>query len=264
MKKIFCLLLVLVLMFGIVGCGATSSVETEDTKKASAVDSKTENTSVKNEDETKRLFSGIYYVGTDIEPGQYILKSLESDYSMDILLFETGEKYDGYLAAPKTTLGEESQAINGFCLHSSYIEHDEEYYLNLKDGNVLSLDDGSGELRKIVKGGWAEDDIRPRGVYYCPDDIDAGSHDITCAYGDYSLDIKVFKSLSVYDEYLVSPRSTLGEESEAVDKYADFVDYLDSGESCHINVQEGGILVIDDNGFYLDSPDSYVEPTEES
>lgn len=263
MKKIFCLLMVLVMIFGVAGCGTTSVVETENTENTSMVENETEKTSVKKEDEKKRLFSGVYYIGSDIEPGQYVLKNLESDYSMDILLFETHERYDEYITAPKSTLGEESQAINSFCFHSSYIEYNEEYYLNLKDGNVLSIDDGSGELRKITKDVWAENDIHPRGIYYCSDDIDAGSHEITCAYGDYSLDITIFKSISIYDEYLTSPRSTLGEESEAIDKYAEFFEYLDSGESCHINIQEGCVIVIDDNGFYLDSPDSYTEPNEE-
>lgn len=89
------------------------------------------------------LYSGIYVVGKDINAGSLDIKCT-TDY-LQVVVFENAEKYTEYHKASRFTVGEESDAIETHSASSDYIYKDGNTSVNLKDGMILMIDDGTGE-----------------------------------------------------------------------------------------------------------------------
>ena len=86
---------------------------------------------------------GTYKVGTDIKAGQF---EFEAVGGITITVFESEEKYKANKKTDRYTLGysEEEQKRNSA-------------FLSLSDGQVLTIDFGTGLIREAPKASWMPD-----------------------------------------------------------------------------------------------------------
>lgn len=89
------------------------------------------------------LHSGIYVVGKDIPAGSLDIKGT-TDY-LQVVVFDSIEKYSTYHKTDRFTVGEESDAIEANASDSDYIYGDDITSVRLDEGMVLMIDDGVGE-----------------------------------------------------------------------------------------------------------------------
>lgn len=99
-------------------------------------------------------YPGVYFVGEYLKPNTYIVTCTETDWSQQIVVFETKEEYLNYHQTSRFTNGEESSAIEQNAISDFYIDQDESCYLNLREGMVLMINNGMG-LADIVNTNWA-------------------------------------------------------------------------------------------------------------
>ncbi len=105
-------------------------------------------------DTSALIYAGTYVVGKDIKAGQYILTVADSEYGMDIITFETEDTYASYFETKRFTVGEEREAIEANASSKAYARKLDTVSLNLHDGMVLLLKDGTGRL-EAMKPSWA-------------------------------------------------------------------------------------------------------------
>ena len=89
------------------------------------------------------LHTGIYVVGKDINEGSLDIKCT-TNY-LEVVVFENTKKYTEYHKASRFTNGEESEAIEAYSASIDFIYKDGNTSVNLKDGMILMIDDGTGE-----------------------------------------------------------------------------------------------------------------------
>lgn len=99
-------------------------------------------------------YPGVYFVGEYIKPDTYIVTCTETDWSQQIVVFETEEEYLNYHQTSRFTNGEESSAIEQNAMSDFYIDQDESCYLNLREGMVLMINDGVGVMDSVSTS-WA-------------------------------------------------------------------------------------------------------------
>lgn len=102
---------------------------------------------------TLPAYPGVNFVGEYLDPNAYIVTCTETDWSQQIVVFETKEEYLHYHQTSRFTNGEESSAIEQNAISDFYIDQDESCYLNLREGMVLMIDDGVG-LADVVSTSW--------------------------------------------------------------------------------------------------------------
>ena len=203
----------------------------------------------KTEKNDMDLFCGTYFVGNDIEASHYLLACTETEYSMQVIVFENMEAYKKYHQTCRFTNGEELAAIEQNALYDCYLNADETVYLNLADGYILLIDDGKGELNELNMDNstaWYSDENIGlcSGVYFVENDLDTAQYSLTCT--DSYMQVIVFENIDAYKTYHQSSRFTGGEESEAIKKNAAFNEYVYEGDSIAINLQAGNVLLISD------------------
>lgn len=203
----------------------------------------------KTEKNDMDLFCGTYFVGNDIEASHYLLACTETEYSMQVIVFENMEAYKKYHQTCRFTNGEELAAIGQNALYDCYLNADETVYLNLADGYILLIDDGKGELNELNMDNstaWYSDENIGlcSGVYFVENDLDTAQYSLTCT--DSYMQVIVFENIDAYKTYHQSSRFTGGEESEAIKKNAAFNEYVYEGDSIAINLQAGNVLLISD------------------
>ncbi|MCC8163330.1 MAG: hypothetical protein LIO86_09275 [Lachnospiraceae bacterium] len=111
----------------------------------------------------------------------------------------------------------------------------------LKDGNIILLDDGMCEFSRFDT---EESDTLYSGLYIAGEDIACEKMNIKCT-SDY-LTVTVFDSSDSYLAYHKTERFTIGEESDAIAEYAASNDFIYTDYSTYVNLQEGMILMIED------------------
>lgn len=89
------------------------------------------------------LYSGIYVVGKDIPVGVLDIKGT-TDY-LQVVVFDSVDKYSAYHKTDRFTVGEESDAIEANASSSDYLYGDDTTSVKLEEGMVLMIDDGIGE-----------------------------------------------------------------------------------------------------------------------
>lgn len=99
-------------------------------------------------------YPGVYFVGEYLKPDAYIVTCTETDWSQQIVVFETKEEYLNYHQTSRFTNGEESAAIEQNAMSDFYIDQDESCYLNMREGMVLMINDGVGVMDSISTS-WA-------------------------------------------------------------------------------------------------------------
>lgn len=89
------------------------------------------------------LYPGLYIAGEDIACERMKIKCT-SDY-LTVTVFDNTESYLAYHKSERFTIGEESDAIAEHAASSDFIYTDYSTYVNLQDGMILMIEDGTGE-----------------------------------------------------------------------------------------------------------------------
>lgn len=214
------------------------------------------------------LGSVVYYVGEDIEEAPYLVTCTETEYSLKVLVFESKDSYNGYVDAERFTSGEENAAIEQHALSNQYIEAEQCGYVGLKNGNVLLMYDGKGDLEMIEGDSTTAsmdnnnpdlmDAVLPvySGVYFIGDDIDEMQCKLTCTESEFSMKAVIFSNMEDYIKYHQTSRWTNGDESAAIEQYALIDLNLEAGQCSYVGLKHGNVLVINDGQGYLTTIDS--------
>ncbi len=99
------------------------------------------------------VFEGDYLVGSDMEPGSYMITSTEKNGTM-LVVFETAEKLADFENEDHFTNGEFSADIEKNAVFGIHINEGETCCVNLKEGMVLLVHYGTGAAQQ-VKMGWS-------------------------------------------------------------------------------------------------------------
>lgn len=94
--------------------------------------------------ESDTIYSGIYVVGKDIDPSKLDIKCI-GDY-LNITVFESRNSYLDYHKTSRFTIGEEADAIQAHAASTDFIYEGDSTYVNLQDGMILMVEDGTGEI----------------------------------------------------------------------------------------------------------------------
>lgn len=200
------------------------------------------------------ICNGVYRVGTDLTTGRYIFTCTDAEFSAHVTVFENEEKYLRYHKASRFTTGEEWDTLAENAFSDDYIYPDETYTLNLKEGNILMIEDGRGTL--ILENGESpnvSDVLNGKTILvtdgvYQPGNLDIGTYILSCGQSDYSMEVVVFENRAAYDSYLASDRFTNGEEKTALELNAWSEYYIEPGEACYLHIGGEEIIRID-NGI---------------
>ena len=236
MKKLFVLLLATIIVLLLAACGSNSEKPIINNEVSS-----TENVQKPNNTETEEIYSNkVYYVGDDIPAGNYAINCTKSEYGMDILVFESEQKFKDFQGAEQFTVGEYQTAVETHAWANFYVEENEFAYIGLKKGYVILLDDGMCEFNKYDAN---LSTTIYSGIYVVGEDIAAGNINIKCTSD--RMQVTVFETKDNYVSYHQTSRFTVGEESDAIEKYALSSDYIGKDKTTSVNLKDGMILVVD-------------------
>lgn len=239
MKKLFAILLAIITLLSLAACGNNSEKPIINNEVSS-----TENVQKPNNTETEEIYSNkVYYVGDDIPAGNYAINCTKSEYGMDILVFESEQKFKGFQGTEQFTVGEYQTAVETHAWANFYVKENEFVYVGLKKGYVILLDDGMCEFNKYDTGSSA---TIYSGIYVVGEDIAAGNLNIKCTSD--RMQVTVFETKDNYVSYHQTSRFTVGEEADAIEKYALSSDYISKDKTTSVNLKDGMILVVD-NGI---------------
>ena len=203
-------------------------------------------------DSAAMIGAGVFVAGRDIREGQYTLTCVDSDWSMEVDLFESVERYEAYHRSSRYTNGEEADAIEQNAFSSDYIGKGKSCYLDLRSGSVLMLKNGVGTLADMngtdELNSAAVSEALPLypGVYFIGTDLEPGVYAALCTKTGWSSQITVYANRDDYLAYMQTERSTNGEEIAAVEQHAFSDCYLSEGEACCMNLLDGMVLVVSD------------------
>ena len=193
---------------------------------------------------------GIYFVGTDIAPGSYGIKCDSAEYGMAVIVFETEDAYYAYHHSGRFTVGEENDAIEENSSQSQYIYEGDTVALNLREGNVLRIKSGIGELVPSDPNTTNETTTQIGntinlfdGNYVVGKDINAGGYMVT-ATGDYGTQFVVFESEQKVADFDAADHFTNGEFGADVEQNAMMSIYVNKGKQCYINLHDGMVLMV--------------------
>lgn len=239
MKKLIAILLAIITLLSLTACGNNAEKPIINNEVSS-----TENVQKSNNTETEEIYSNkVYYVGDDIPAGNYAINCTKSEYGMDILVFESEQKFKDFQGAEQFTVGEYQTAVETHAWANFYVEENEFAYIGMKKGYVILLDDGMCEFNKYDAN---SSTTIYSGVYVVGEDIAAGNINIKCTSD--RMQVTVFETKDNYVSYHQTSRFTVGEESDAIKKYALSSDYIGKGKATSVNLKDGMILVVD-NGI---------------
>lgn len=236
MKKLSAILLAIIILLSLAACGNNSEKPIINNDVSS-----TENTQSPNNTETEEIYSNkVYYVGDDIPAGNYAINCTKSEYGMDILVFESEQKFKDFQGAEQFTVGEYQTAVETHAWANFYVKENEFAYIGLKKGYVILLDDGMCEFNKYDTGSSA---TIYSGIYVVGEDIAAGNLNIKCTSD--RMQVTVFETKDNYVSYHQTDRFTVGEEADAIAKYALSSDYISKDKATSVNLKDGMIIVVD-------------------
>ena len=100
------------------------------------------------------IYPGVYVTSQDINAGHYICQCINVKYNMNIIIFESEDAYNVYLKSPRSTMGENFEAIYKNARSYQQLSEGGFAMLNLQDGMVLVIEYGIGKL-DVNKSPWA-------------------------------------------------------------------------------------------------------------
>lgn len=236
MKKLFAIILVMTL--SLVACGKHPDEPVINDEINTSL--KTDLTNI-DESEDEIYSNKVYYVGDDIPAGNYAINCTKSEYGMDVVIFASKKDYESFKNAEQFTVGEYRRAVETYAWASFYVKENEFAYIGLKSGNVILLDDGMCEFNKHDTRSSA---TVYSGIYVVGEDIVAETLNIKCTTN--YLQVTVFENSNKYTAYHKADRFTVGEESDAIEKYSSSSDNIYKDDITSVNLKDGMILMIDD------------------
>lgn len=96
----------------------------------------------------ENCYPGVYFVGNDLEEGQYEFVCSSTQYGMNFIVFDTQQAYSDYHQTSRFTVGEETDAVEQFASTDEYLREGDTYSVFLSNDSVLLLKGGSGTLSK--------------------------------------------------------------------------------------------------------------------
>lgn len=239
-KKLFIPLISMCLIL-MTACGRSKSANPED--GGIDVQGTGENKMASPEDRLI-VVSGTYDIGDYISNRDYLITCEETDYSMQVIVFESKETYNNYQNTKRITYGEERTAIEQNALYDYHLKKGETGYLSFGDGYVLLIDSGNGRLKEIGETKKNSTDLFC-GTYFVGNDIKASRYQLACTEAEYSMQVLVFENMETYKKYHQTSRFTNGEERAAIEQNALYDCYLNPEEMGYLNLAVGYILFID-------------------
>lgn len=106
---------------------------------------------------------------------------------------------------------------------------------------------------------WYKDDGSSiaSGMYIVGEDLKAGSYTFTNRGEESSMEVVIFETLDDYIAYYrTSPRSTIGEEDDAIQTNSYYYTYVYPEDSCTVNVSDGNVLLMDQSYGSFSSDES--------
>lgn len=255
MKKLLLVLLISILVVTLCACenGAkdkpiindSDTLEDNLNNAVSGEPSEVESPSDANETEpesTEEYYSNVVYkVGEEIPAGGYVIDCTNTEYGMDITIFDGEESYDKFQNEHIVTFGDYYKAVEQFAWADFYLELGEQAYINLHEGFIVLLDGGKCEFTKYDP---ADSPTIYPGIYVVGEDIDPQKVNIKCS-SEY-IQVSLFESKEKYLDYHKTERSTIGEESEAIEKYAESSVFFYENDITYANLQAGMIILVED------------------
>lgn len=83
------------------------------------------------------------------------------------------------------------------------------------------------------------------GTYFIGQDMKAGNYTIKCTDTDYGMRVTAFGSEADYQSFFSSKRFTVGENNDAIKKYAKNDEYIYKDNDLSVVLSDGDVLVID-------------------
>lgn len=245
MKKIFSALLAAAMVLALAACGTGSSnkpviKETETlTDRADAAEQ--EPAADETQSESENYSNVVYYVGDDIPAGGYVVTCTGTSSVLEVTVFADKESYDSFQSADKFTIGDYSGAVEQYAWADFFLYEGEDAYMGLREGYIILLDEGRCEFTKYDPA--AAQTVYP-GIYVVGEDLQAGKINIRCT-SEY-MQVTQFGSRDNYLGYHRTSRFTVGEESDAVAKYALSSDFIYTDESTYANLQDGMVVMVEE------------------
>lgn len=243
--KIISVLIIVAMLFALVACGTQSKDKPEIANEISDTDISGQDDSTDSA-EDEYYTNKVYYVGDDIPEGKYLINCTATDYSMDAIIFARAEDYENFLKSEKFTIGEFNKAVEEYAWANFSLEQDEKAYIGLKSGYVVLLDEGMCEFGKHD---FSSSNSLYSGIYVVGEDTDNIEINIKCT--SQYMQVTLFANREKYIEYHKAKRFTIGEESEAAEKYSDSIEYLNENDSASLNLRSGMVMIVEEgSGVY--------------
>lgn len=214
------------------------TLKNEDTTEA---DSAAVSEETDSESTSKNYSNVVYYVGDDIPVGGYIIHCTETNFQLRVTIFSSKTNYEEFQNADKFTNGDYGTAVEQYAWANFYLNQDEDAYIGLREGFIVLLDRGQCEFMEYDP---ATSQTIYTGVYVIGEDLNAEKININCS-SNY-IRVTQFKNKDNYLEYHKASRFTYGENSDAIEKYAESTDFIYTNDSIYANLQDGMVLMIDE------------------
>lgn len=208
----------------------TTNVSTDISETAESETSNDENYSNK-----------VYYVGEDIPVGGYVVDCTSTDNSMAVIVFSSSEDYENFQNAKKQTVGEFNEAVELNAWANFYLEQGDKAYIGLREDYIILMDKGQCEFNNYSL---ADSKTIYSGVYVVGEDIDPEKINIQCT--TECLQVTLFGEKDKYINYHKTNRFTVGEESDAIDKYSDSTDFIRTNDYAYANLKDGMVMLVED------------------
>lgn len=242
--KLISALLAAAMTLALAGCGSGRSdkpVINESEALPEVPAAAEQEASAAPEDESETFSNVVYCVGDDIPAGGYVVTCTGTDSVLEATVFAGRESYDGFQSADKFTVGDYSSAVEQYAWADLFLYEGESAYIGLREGYFILLDAGRCEFTKYDPA--AARTVYP-GIYVVGEDLSAGKIDVKCT-SDY-MQVTQFASRDDYLGYHKTSRFTVGEESDAIEKYAAATDFVYRDESTYASLQDGMVVMVED------------------
>lgn len=252
-RRILVALLATVMVFTLTACGNSpvDKPNISDKPEATAEPADThKDIASENTDDNADYSNKIYYVGEDIPTGGYLIDCTSTDDSMEVIVFANGDDYKNFQNATKFSVGEYRTAVEQYAWADFYLKQGEKAYIGLREDYIILLDDGQCEFNKYNPG--SAKTLYP-GIYVVGEDISAEKINIKCTT-EY-MRVTLFSNKGKYQDYHRTSRFSVGDESDAITKYADSNDYINKDEITYVNLQDEMVMMVG-NGTGQYSADS--------
>lgn len=248
MKKVFSTLFIAMLL-AMVACGICSSAnsindETEtitEISDAPGLEEPIAEDGLENEGGNENYSSVVYYVGDDIPVGGYVVNCTGTDYGLEVTVFSSEENYEDFQNEDKFTVDDYNSAVEQYAWADFYLYEGEDAYVGLQEGYIVLLEEGRCEFTKYDPA--ASQTIYP-GIYVVGEDLNTEKINIKCC-SEY-MQVTQFGSRDNYSKYHKTDRFTNGEESDAIEQYAESTDFISMDESIYADLQDGMVVMVDE------------------